>query len=153
MAGTSLDERAAEDHVRNRHQQRLVVDRREQSLGIHVHRIVVRHHLHAGAPGALGFPEIHHRREVQVGVDDLVAAPAEIEAGRDHRFALRHVLVQRNRSRRRVHQRGDLIADLAGEHPPAVRPCPDAAGGPDVGVVAHRIRDAARHGAEELEMR
>ena len=47
-------------------------------------RVVVGHHHDACAARTLRLPEVHHRRKIQIGVDDFVAAAAEVEA-RSHR--------------------------------------------------------------------
>ena len=145
-----LHEGAAKDDVRDRHQQCLLVCRRKQPLGIDVHGIVVADHVHARATRALRLPEIHDRRKIQVRVDDFVSPPAEVEARCDHGLTLRDVLVDRDGSRRGAHQRRDLIAHLAREHPPALRPGAHAACRPHVGVLAHRIGCRSWHRAEGI---
>src|SRR5439155_14555330 len=88
-----VDIRAAEDDMRDGDDQGLLVDRVEQAVGGNDDAVFALHHVYAGAVLALRFPEIHHRGEVQVGVDDFVALAGEVEAGGDDRLAGSDVLV------------------------------------------------------------
>ena len=119
-----LNVRAAEDHVRYRDQQSLFVDRVQQALDGNRDSVVGLNHVHAGAVGLLRLPEIHHRREIHVAVDDFVALAGEIEARSHDRLAGGDVLMGRNRALRGVHQRANLVADLRRPASTSVLPRP-----------------------------
>jgi len=64
---------ASKDHMRNRNEQGLFVNRVQQSLEGNRDPVVGLYHVDAGPVSPLRLPEIHHGRKVHVGVDDLVA--------------------------------------------------------------------------------
>src|SRR5437588_11693074 len=96
--------------------------------------IVTVYHVDARASRLLRFPEVHDRWKIHADVDDLVAASAEIEAARHNSLANGHILVHADRSGRRIHNCADLIAHLAGQHPPTVFPGAHPAARPGVTV-------------------
>ncbi len=142
-----IDVGAAEDDVRDGDDKGLLVDGGEHFFGRNVDA-VGGDHLDAGAALTLGVPEVHHRREVQVGVNDLVAFAAEVEAGGDDGLNHGDVLMAGNRSGGGVHQGANLVADLGRQHPPLFLPGADAALRPCAGVGEHGVEDAAGHGAQ-----
>src|SRR5438477_8718171 len=95
------DVRAAEKNLRNRHEERRLVDGREQLIQINSYMVRSRNDLDAGAQPPLLVIEILNRRKLQLDHHDFVARPAEIKARRNYRLGKRHILVQRNFARAR----------------------------------------------------
>ena len=67
----------------------MFVNRVQQSIEGNGDAVVGLHHVNACATGPLGFPEIHHGREVQLGVDDLVSLRRRFKTRKDQRLANR----------------------------------------------------------------
>src|SRR5208283_2545611 len=147
-----VDVGAAKDNVRNRDEQRLIVDGVEQAVGGNGDAVVGFDHVNFCSVGALRFPEIHYGGKVHVAVNDLVALglllSSEIETRCDDGLAGGDVLMQRDGIFGRVHQGAEFVADFEGEHPPALFPGANSAGCPDVGVGVERVVNGARHGSQ-----
>ena len=94
--------------------------------------------------------EILDRREFQIHHDDFIAWAMKVETGSNDGLRKRDVLVQRNLAGQRSDQRRDLIADADGHFPPAFFPGTNAALSPGIGVAAHGIVNASRHGPERV---
>ena len=129
-----LHESALEDHVREGHQQRRLVDGGEVALEGDGDAVVASHHLHARAEIPVRLVDVHDGGEVQVLVDDLVARPAEVEAGQDHGLAHRDVLVHHHRAGRGADDAPDPVAHRDRHVPPSLGPRPHAPLRPEVGV-------------------
>src|SRR5262245_58436667 len=145
-----LDVRAAKDNMRDGNQQRFFVDGFDQTLGGHVNAVIGADHVDARATAALRLPEIHHRREIHVAIDDFVAPAAEIEAAGHHVLAAGNVQMHAHRAGLGVHQHADGVAHVARHHPPVFFPCAHAARGPDVAVGLDRVIHTAGHGAQRV---
>ena len=112
--------------------------------------VVGRHHVHASSSCALSFPEIHHRREVQVGIDDLVALTGKIEAGGDNRLALRHILMKRDGVGIAIHQSFDESPNFVPKHPPGFFPSAHSARCPNFGVLVQSPLRCPRHSSQRI---
>ncbi len=136
-----LDLTRLEEHVRDRDEQRPLVDRLHDAL------VVGRNH---DVGPSLGLVQVANRGEVALLVDDPATGAGEVEAREHDRLGDRHVLVHRHRSRRRADQAGDLVADRQRHLPPSLAPGADAAGLPVVRVVEHTSLGRRRHGTERV---
>ena len=143
-----VDIGTAKDHVRDGHDQSVVVDGIEQAVGGDGDAVVGFDHVNVRAILALRFPEIHDGGEVHVAVDDFVALSGEIETGGDDGLAGGDVLMQRDGIFGRVHQGAEFVAYFESQHPPAFFPGANAACRPDIGVGMERVVNGAGHGSE-----
>ena len=128
-----LDAPRLEDDVRDRDEERALVDRVDDLLFVAADDDL-------GA--ALRLLEIADRGEVLLLVDDPVPFASQVEAGEDDCLGDGHVLVHDRGSRRRAHQPADLVADGERELPPALAPGADARGCPTTSHIRGR---GARH--------
>ena len=94
--------------------------------------------------------EVAHRREVAALVDDAVPRRARLEAGADHSFGDRHVLVHHGRAGRRPDDPAYLVADPQWQLPPALSPGPDPALSPGASVLRQPLLRSRRHRAERV---
>ena len=104
----------------------------------------------SGAVGPLSLPEIHDGRKIQVAVYDFVALAGEVETGGNHGLAGGDVLVGRDGTFGRIHERPNLIADFGRQHPPSFFPGANPASGPGIGVAFHGVVNAAGHGTQGI---
>jgi hypothetical protein len=145
-----LHEAAAEDHVRERNEQRLFVDGLQVPLERHRHPVFAGHGDDARPQGAVGLVHVHHGREVQVLVDDLVAASGQVEAGQEHRLADGDVLVHDHRAGPRPDDPSHGVADGDGHRPPPLGPGAHAARGPRFGIIIKALISFLWHGAQTV---
>src|SRR5208282_1233218 len=143
-----VDVGAAKNNVRNGHDQSVFVDGVEQTIGGNADAIISFDHVNLGAILALGFPEIHDGRKVQVAVNDFVALAGEVKTRSHHGLTGGDILVKRDGILGRVHQGAEFVANFRGEHPPAFLPGANAAGCPDIGIGMKGDVNGARHGSE-----
>jgi hypothetical protein len=94
--------------------------------------------------------DVHHRRKVQFGIDDLVALRCWFQTGEHERLADRDVLMHHDRAGLRADDRRDFIADTDGHIPPSFRPRAHAAARPRLGVFVEPIVRGPRHRAETV---
>jgi hypothetical protein len=138
-----LDRAGLEEHVRDRDEQRPLVDRVDYAF------VVGRDQDVRPAP-FLRLIEVAHRREVALLVDDPPARAVEAEARDDDGLRERHVLVHRDRAGRSADQPRDLVADRQRHLPPALLPGPDAARVPRSRVLEQALLGGRGHGAERV---
>src|SRR5579871_825956 len=145
-----FDKRASKDDVRDRNNESLLVDRFKNALGGHMDAIVGLDHVDPCSVGFLGLPEIHDGGKVHVAIYDLVARATEVEATGNDRLTNGYVLVHADGAFWSIHDRPDLIAYFAGEHPPFLFPGPNATGRPCVTKGLRGVIDASGHGAQRV---
>ena len=103
------------EHVRDRHEERALVDRVDHRLGVGAHDDL-------GAEARPRLLHVAHRREQALLEHDPVARRLQVEAREHDRLCDRHVLVHHRRAGRRA---DDLADDVAGREdgvPPALAP-------------------------------
>src|SRR6202162_1833511 len=88
-----IDVGATKNYMGNWHQQRVVINGIQQSFGGNRNSIIGFDHPHARSVGSLRLPEIHHRWEIHVAVNDLVAFSGKIETGGNDGLASGNVLM------------------------------------------------------------
>ena len=92
------------EHVRDRDEQRALVDRVD-------HRLCVLADDDLGAEARPRLLHVAHRREEPFLEDDPVARRLEVEAREHDRLGDGHVLVHHDRARRRADDRAEQVAD------------------------------------------
>ena len=148
-----LQERALEQNMRERNEQRLFVNRVEHSFERGGRAVVRLDPLDAEAAIArVRFVDVHDRREFEFGVDDFVAARVggRVKAGEDERLADRDVLMHRDRAGVCADDAPDLVANRERHLPPAFSPCAHAARRPRLGILADALERRARHRAQTV---
>ena len=93
-----LDVSAREQHVRDGHHDRSLVDRIAHLLRVDGDAVIGLDDVTLGAAALFGLPHVRNRGELQRAVHDLVALWRVVEAGGHHRLDLRHVVAHRNRA-------------------------------------------------------
>ena len=147
--GDVLDRRAAEQHVRDGHDERALVDGLEQRLHRRVHAVAGTDDDDLGAAPPLLVPHVAHRRKIERREDDLVALARVVEAARHERLDLRHVRRHHHRALRRADDAPDALGRAVDLGQP-VFPRVDALVDPQIGVRLQVLVRAARHGAERV---
>ena len=146
-----LEKRALEKHVREGHQQRLFINRREHALERHSDPVVRLHGLDSQiAISGVRFVNIHHRREVQFGIDNLVSLWCWLETGEDERLADRNILMHHHCAWIRANDAPHFVAHRDRHIPPTFSPRAHATRGPNVSVFMQPIVRCTRHRAETV---
>src|SRR6266550_2004144 len=116
-----IDVGAAEDDMRNGHQQRGFVDCIQQSLDGDGNAVISLYHVDACTILPLRFPEIHDRGKIHVAVHDLVALAGEVEARGYDCLTRRYVLMSVRRDCQPVSRRATMISTNPRTEPHAPR--------------------------------
>jgi hypothetical protein len=137
-----LDPRGLEEDVRDRDEQRTLVDRSNDRFAVgNDDDVQLR----------LRLVQVAHAREVPLLVDDAIAAGVDrAEAREDDRLGDRDVLVHHRRPGRRADDAPDLVADRERHLPPSLRPGADTALLPCARVLGDAILCGCRHRAERM---
>ena len=138
-----LDLRGLVEHVRDRHEQRALVDRVD-------HRVGVLADDDLGAEARPRLLHVAHRREEPLLEDDAVARRLQVEAREDDRLGDRHVLVHDGRAGRRADDPADQVADAEHRVPPAFAPGARAARRPLARELLQPALGLRRHRAERV---
>src|SRR5579883_2684515 len=142
--------RTAKQNLGYRHQQRGLVDGRQQLLQIDAHRVRRLDQLDARAEPSLLVIEVLNRGKLKVHHHDFVSGSAEVEARSDHRLGRGHVLMQRDLARPRSDQRRNQVGGTRAQLPPTLLPCAHAALRPAIRIRPQAVIDFARHCAERI---
>jgi len=98
----------------------------------------------------VSFVNVHHGREVELGIDDLVSLWGGFQAREHQRLADGDVLMHDHGARVGAYDARDFVADRDGHVPPAFRPCAHAPGCPDVGVFVEPFVSRFGHCSETV---
>ncbi len=148
---------AAEGHVRDADQLRVLVDRVQNTLERHRKPVRRRRHRDDMRPLPLQTEvDVVVRREVEPIRHQLIAriraltARAPVKAARHDRLADADILVHDHTAGRGPDDAPNEVAAGDGHVPPAFFPGADAARRPGLGVLGQCAGDAARHGRERV---
>ena len=145
------NERRPEQHVRDRHESRALVDHCTEPVGVDAHAVVARHDHHARAQSRCELViGVAHAREIERRHDDRVARRRVVKRRQHRRLREGDGRRHRHLARTGTEQWRNHIAGTERQVPPSRCPGAHAAGGPLLRVLAEPLRHAARHGAERV---
>src|SRR5262245_32679043 len=93
----------------------------------------------------MSFVDIHHGREIQLAIDDLVSLWSGFKTGKNQRLTNGNILMHRHAARLSTNDLRDLVADRQWHVPPTFSPGAYAASCPYVCVFMQPIEGRARH--------
>src|ERR1700741_3199229 len=146
-----LEKCALEKHVRERNEERRLVDCGEQSFEWHSDAVVGFNDVDLKTPvTCVSLVDIHHRRKIQLRIDDLVSLWRRLQTGENERLADRDVLMHHDGARLGADDVRDFVADSNGHVPPAFCPRTHTTAPPCVCIFLEPFMSCPRHRPEAM---